>query len=150
MRSPRLHSRLAAGAVAAFVVLAPLASAQDLKPNERSAPCQCQAPCPSPSPGSPRPKFADHSPAAQLDEGDEIAALEAIRVALSEVGDGATYLWYRQNGRLNGMVQPTASFKDRNGRVCRHLILALSAGALTGRVEGIACRAADGRWALEG
>lgn len=149
MRSPHLQSWLAVGAVGALVALAPLASAENTKPAER-APCQCQGPGAPANPWSGRPKFADLAAAPQLDESDEIAALEAIRVALSEVGDGATYVWYRQNGRLNGMVQPTSSFKDQAGRVCRHLILALSAGSQSGRLEGIACRTADGRWALEG
>lgn len=89
-------------------------------------------------------------PPSRFDEADEIAALEAIRVALTEVGDGGSYAWYRENGNLNGVVNPTSSFKDRNGRICRHIVLILSAGPQTGRVEGIACRGPDGRWLLEG
>jgi surface antigen len=85
-----------------------------------------------------------------LDENDEIAALEAIRVALTEVGDGATYVWHRRHGRLSGMVQPTGSFKDRAGRVCRHIRLFMAAGTHSGRVEGVACRLPDGRWQLDG
>ena len=61
-----------------------------------------------------------------LDENDEIAALEAIRVALTEVGDGGTYVWHREHGRLSGIVQPTASFKDPAGRVCRHIVLIMT------------------------
>ena len=48
-----------------------------------------------------------------LDEYDEIAALEAIRVALTEVGDGTTYVWHRQHGRLSGIVQPTSPSRTR-------------------------------------
>ena len=29
-------------------------------------------------------------------------------VALTEVGDGGTYVWYRQHGRLSGVVQQTS------------------------------------------
>lgn len=90
------------------------------------------------------------APIMRLDEADEIATLEAIRVALTEVGDGGAYAWYRENGHLNGVVNPTSSFKDRKGRVCRHLVLILSAGPRTGKVEGIACRGPEGRWSLEG
>ncbi len=68
-----------------------------------------------------------------LDENDEIAALEAIRVALTEVGDGGTYVWHRQHGRLSGIVQPTASFKDPAGRVCRHIVLIMTIGTATGK-----------------
>lgn len=95
-----------------------------------------------------RPKLADHSQG--LDDNDEIATLDAIRVALSEVGDGSTYVWHSQNGRLSGVIQPTASFKDTAGRVCRHIVLVLTTGVRSGRVEGVACRLADGRWQLEG
>lgn len=87
---------------------------------------------------------------AGLDESDEIAALEAIRVALTEVGDGSTYVWRRQHGRLSGIVQPTVSFKNAAGRICRHILLILTVGTATGRAEGIACRLPDGRWQLDG
>ncbi|HEY7085509.1 MAG TPA: hypothetical protein VH519_11905 [Hyphomicrobiaceae bacterium] len=95
-----------------------------------------------------KPKFAESN--ALLDENDEIAALEAIRVALTEVGDGNSYVWYRRHGRLSGIVQPTVSFKDPAGRVCRHILLIMTVGAATGRAEGIACRLGDGRWQLDG
>ena len=127
-----------------------LASAQDVKPAE-PAPCTC--PHPDPNPSKPpsfwaKPKYAEAY--ALLDENDEIAALEAIRVALTEVGDGGTYVWRRMHGRLSGIVQPTASFKDPGGRVCRHIVLTMTVGTATGRAEGIACRLADGRWQLDG
>ena len=96
------------------------------------------------------PRVRGFVPPSRFEEADEIATLEAIRLALTEVGDGGSYAWYRENGNLNGVVSPTSSFKDRRGRVCRHIIVILSAGPQTGKVEGIACRAADGRWVLEG
>lgn len=95
-----------------------------------------------------KPKFTETN--AYLDENDEIAALEAIRVALTEVGDGNSYVWYRRHGRLSGIVQPTVSFKDPAGRVCRHILLIMTVGAASGRAEGIACRLGDGRWQLDG
>ena len=67
-------------------------------------------------------------PPPKLDEKDEIAALERIQYALSEVGDGKTYVWRRWHGRLSGIVQPTASFKDTSGKVCRHLIVLMTTG----------------------
>jgi hypothetical protein len=95
-----------------------------------------------------KPKFPETN--AHLDENDEIAALEAIRVALTEVGDGNSYVWHRRHGRLSGIVQPTVSFKDPAGRVCRHILLIMTVGAASGRAEGIACRLGDGRWQLDG
>lgn len=101
-----------------------------------------------PAGASQRPRIADFK--ATLDENDEIAALEAVRVALSEVGDGNTYVWYRRHGRLSGLVQPTTSFKDRTGRICRHILLIMTTGGYTARAEGVACRLDNGRWQLEG
>ncbi len=95
-----------------------------------------------------RPKYAELR--ATLDATDEIAALESVQIALNEIGDGASYVWHRRNGRLSGVVQPTASFKDAAGHVCRHLVVTLSSGERTRRTEGVACRLADGRWQLEG
>lgn len=96
----------------------------------------------------PRPKFADLK--SSLDTSDEIAALESVQLALSEVGDGSTYVWHRYHGRLSGVVQPTASFRDSAGNVCRHLVVILSAGTRSKRTEGIACRLGSGQWQLQG
>jgi len=106
-------------------------------------------------PGPTRPHTLPLLPAAagreaHLDEDDEIAALEAIRVALTEVGDGVSFVWHRRYGELGGLVQPTQSFKDGGGRVCRHIIVILSAGRRSGRFEGTACRLGGGRWQLDG
>jgi len=88
------------------------------------------------------------APPRQLDVRDEIAALERIQFALSEVGDGNTYVWRRWHGRLAGVIHPTASFKDPSGKVCRHLMVLLTTGKRTSRMEGIACRLPSGRWQL--
>src|SRR5262245_4502555 len=119
MRAATFLALLVASATAACValVLIPqLGSAGEVKP-ANPAPCTCPNPDASPA-LSPKPKFAEAK--TELDENDEIAALEAIRVALTEVGDGGSYVWHRQHGRLSGVVHPTVSFKDPIGRVCRH------------------------------
>lgn len=100
-----------------------------------------------------RPKFAELPTASQrvvLDETDEIAALESVQFALTEVGDGASYIWHRNNGRLSGMVQPVTSFKDGQGQVCRHVVVILTTGAISKKTEGVACRLTSGQWKLEG
>ncbi len=66
------------------------------------------------------------------------------------MADGSSYVWYRWHGRLSGVVHPTVSFKDAGGRACRHVVVILTTGVRTGRIEGIACRLQDGNWALEG
>ena len=81
---------------------------------------------------------------------DKRATLEAIRYALTEVADGATYVWRRQAGPLRGIVRPTASFRDEDGRICRHIVLGVAIGIIRRKIEGIACRGPDGRWALSG
>lgn len=100
-----------------------------------------------------RPKFAEMPPVSQpvmLDESDEIAALESVQFALSEVGDGASYIWHRNNGHLSGMVQPVTSFKDGQGQICRHVIVLLTSGINSKKTEGVACRLTTGQWKLEG
>jgi len=88
-------------------------------------------------------------PFASPDELDELAALEAIRIALTEVGDGSAYVWHRRSGMLSGWVRPTTAFKDAAGRPCRHIILLIVRGDRVGGAEGTACRLGDGRWDLE-
>lgn len=96
----------------------------------------------------PKPKFAELRP--HLDGRDELAALEAVHIALTEVGDGSSYVWHQRNGRLSGVVRPTSSFRDATGKVCRHIVLALSSEGFARSTEGIACRLASGAWQLDG
>ena len=145
MRSVSL-ALVAAAFLAGAAALPPAIAADEVKPID-PGPCLCPIPEQAPK-LVPLPRYAEI--ARELDESDEIAALDAIRLALSRVGDGATYVWHRRNGRLSGTVQPTSSFKDPAGRVCRHIVVVLSSVVRTGKVEGVACRLADGRWQLDG
>jgi len=159
----RLSSASLAGSIATAAVLALLAHftahPSAAEPTAPAAPQPCTCPplpraciCPAPDKAlpatRPRTRLASHSP--KPDESDEIAALAAIGHALREVGDGSSYVWHRHHGRLSGVVQPTVSFKDASGRICRHIVVMLATHTRTGRVEGIACRLADGNWQLEG
>jgi hypothetical protein len=104
----------------------------------------------SSSPGSlwARPKYVEVKP--NLDDADELAALDAVRFALAEVADGSSYVWYRANGHLAGVFSPTISFKNVAGQVCRHIVVTLTAGITVKQTEGTACRLASGRWQLDG
>lgn len=95
-----------------------------------------------------KPKFAGLK--APLDETDEIAALESVQFALSEVADGSSYVWHRSNGRLSGIVKPTSSFKDQSGSICRNILVVLNSADLTKKTEVIACRLTTGVWQLDG
>ncbi len=112
---------------------------------------------------SPATVFADESISASrilpdasptrlpLDEHDEIAALDAISVALGQVGDGSSYVWHRSHARLSGVVTPTSSFKDMvSGQPCRHFVTIMISGGHSRRLETIACRMPNGRWQLDG
>jgi 17 kDa outer membrane surface antigen len=90
------------------------------------------------------------APPNELDAKDEIAALERVQYALSEVGDGTTYVWRRWHGRLAGVIHPISSFKDPSGKVCRHMMVLLTTGKRTSKMEGVACRLPSGRWQLDG
>lgn len=85
-----------------------------------------------------------------LDANDELAALESVHVALSEVADGSSYVWHRSHGRLSGLVRPVRSFKDAAGRVCRYVFIMLNGLEGAERTEGIACRLPSGIWQLDG
>ena len=87
---------------------------------------------------------------ARAEPGDELAALRAIDAALSEVGDGSTYVWGHGNGRLAGAIRVTSTFRDRTRRICRHLVVTMRLGSYTRRGETIACRGSDGAWRLDG
>jgi len=100
------------------------------------------------------PDGRDLTPAAgpliMLGLADKRATLEAIRFALTEVADGATFVWRRPAGPLHGIVRPTSSFRDGDGKICRHIVLGVAVGPVRRKVEGIACRAIDGLWSLSG
>ncbi len=87
---------------------------------------------------------------APTEPGDFAATLQAIEIALTQAGDGATYVWNRGSGRITGAVRPTSTFRDADRRICRHLEMQLRLGAYVRRTEGIACRSTDGVWELEG
>jgi hypothetical protein len=142
MRSSAYRGLLAAGMAAALFPIT-LSHPSPAQVQDRG-PC---TPCLEPVPPRATQRVGHDT---MLDEDDEIAALEAIRLALTEVSDGASYVWHRRYGQLGGLVQPTQSFKDPGGRVCRHIIVILSAGQRSGRFEGTACRIAGGRWQLDG
>jgi hypothetical protein len=88
--------------------------------------------------------------AARLSTAFETATLRALHFTLSEVGDGSTFVWHHRTGRIRGVFKPTSSYQKTDGKVCRHIVIILSARHRSGKVEGIACRASHGGWVLDG
>ena len=86
----------------------------------------------------------------RLEPGDEIAILDAVEIALTQAGDGATYVWRHDNGRVGGAIRMTGTFRDDTGRTCRNLEMMLTAGTYSRRRDGVACRQRDGVWELVG
>jgi surface antigen len=87
---------------------------------------------------------------ATLTPDDPVALLEALRVALDEVADGATYVWHRVDAPLQGAIRPTASFRDDSGAICRRLSVTLTLGATSRWTDAVACREDSGRWSISG
>jgi surface antigen len=87
---------------------------------------------------------------ANLDASDRAVALRALDLALTELGDNTTLLWKRPARQLAGAVRPVSAFRDDSGRLCRHVIYALTLGGYAKQAEGIACRGTDGHWSLQG
>lgn len=143
---PTKTSSRAALAGAALTAVAVLIAghAFSAEPEQDKAPCTCPE-----VQKKARPNFAG-LPGQPLTENDEIAALESVQMGLSRMHDGAPFVWRHVNGRLSGIVRPTASFRNAEGRLCRHVVVLLTTGYKTSTTEGIACRLPDRRWALEG
>lgn len=101
--------------------------------------------------GRPLGSLIDRMPARpEAEPGDDIAALEAVEIALTQASDGAAYVWRRGHGRLSGAVRPKSTFRDADRRICRFIEMEMRLGSYTRRTEGVACRGADGVWLLEG
>lgn len=159
MRETHSLVSLSAGAFTAFAMVAtiflssPDAYAAD-PAQESAAPQAPSCACPGTTSRRQKPKYADLKPVPDdgraLDSGDEIAALSSVQHALSATADGATYVWHRNNGRISGLVQPTSSFKNVDGALCRHVVVMMTTGDKTRKAEGVACRDTLGVWSLEG
>ena len=87
---------------------------------------------------------------ARLDQSDRVAALQALDLALSELGDGVTLVWQRPERGLVGRIKPVSAFRDDKGRVCRHVVYSLALGTYQRQIEGVACGESDGSWSLSG
>lgn len=144
MRHPaRAVLRVATSVLALSV---PFTALADETPPGEPAPQSCT--CPElrslPAPGG------NAAASFSLDDLDEIATLNALHVGLTEVPDGASFVWRRSHGRLDGTVRPLFSFRNASGEICRHVVVTLRSGDRERTVEGAACRQPDGRWMLEG
>jgi surface antigen len=144
-----LFPLLAAGSTAFVLVAAIFVSADFAHADEAKAAPSPGCSCPdSAGKSSSKPKFAGLQ--TPLDASDELAVLESVQLALTQVADGSSYVWHRSHGRLSGIVRPTASFKDHRGHVCRHILVVLNSTDETKKTEAIACRLAAGGWELDG
>jgi surface antigen len=135
----RFTSWIAAFAVAAAVTLVWQPAAESAEPGDWQAEVSADPALESGQPLS-----------AKLTADDPVALLEAMRYALDEVADGATYVWHRVDGPLQGAVRPIASFRDDTGAVCRRLSVTLSFENISRWTDAVACRAAGGRWVVGG
>jgi len=85
---------------------------------------------------------------AQLRYGDQVVAMRALHLALSQVPDGGAFVWRKKSRSLKGVIRPSKPFRNEGGQVCRHVVYALALGGYSKQIEGIACRQNDGRWQL--
>jgi surface antigen len=88
---------------------------------------------------------------ARLDQSDRMAAMQALELALSELGDGVTLVWQRPGAQPRRQDQARVGlFRDDRGRVCRHVVYSLTLGTYQRQIEGVACREPNGSWSLSG
>ncbi len=144
-------SAVAAGCTAFALVAAVFVTPNFAEAAETATTPSCSfldAPTRSVSPAKLPAKLAALAP--PLDERDQIAALESVQFALSEVADGSSYVWHRSHGRLSGVIKPIRSHKTIAGSVCRTILVVLNTTDLTKKTEAIACRMSNGVWQIEG
>lgn len=139
----------AAFGVTAFALVAGIFVSTDFARAADAPPATPGCTCPqSDGKTSIKPKLAALNP--PLDERDEIATLQSLQFALTEVADGSSYVWHRAHGRLSGLVQVTGSYKNAQGAVCRKAIVVLNSLDDTKKIETIACRLGNRSWQLGG
>lgn len=144
MRTYRFPARLVASVLLAGALLAGEALADPYGPEGASSrPTQSEAAI-----TAHRATLADLR--ARLDASDQLAALVALHFALSQLGDGSTYVWRKSSRDLSGAIRPTMAFRNESGQICRHVIYVLALGSYSKSIEGIACRDWSGRWTLTG
>jgi surface antigen len=85
-----------------------------------------------------------------LDHSDRMIALQALQMALAELGDGVTLVWKRPISQLSGRIKPVSAFRDDAGRICRTAVYSLKRSGREKEIDGVACRRADGRWVIAG
>lgn len=129
----------------AFGALSPFAIAEPASeiPEQTGMMATATPPAPEQNPSS---RLAELR--SKLDRTDQMVALRALHLALSQVPDGGTFVWRKKSRSLKGMIRPTKAFRNVDGHICRHIIYALVLGRYTKQIEGIACRQDDGRWRL--
>lgn len=86
---------------------------------------------------------------SQLDYKDQLIAMRALHLALTQVPDGGSFVWRKNSRSLKGLIKPTKAFRNADGQICRHLVYALSLGRYLKQIEGVACRTGDGTWQLK-
>ncbi|MEG6508834.1 RT0821/Lpp0805 family surface protein [Methyloligella sp. 2.7D] len=87
---------------------------------------------------------------SHLDGSDRSAAIRALEIALTELGDGSTLVWRRPERKLMGVIKPVAAFRDGRGRICRQIHYSIALGDYMREIEGAACRGTDGNWHYSG
>jgi hypothetical protein len=86
---------------------------------------------------------------SKLRPADEFAALYALQIALSRIGDGQTYVWGRPKRQLRALITPINSYRNETGSICREIIVSMVLGSYLKRIETTACRAKDHSWQLQ-
>lgn len=115
--------------------------------SQASPPCNC-----ADQSGRTSPAVSPDAPTdirGSLDHYDQLAVIQAMHLALTEIGDGASYVWHRSHGRLSGIVQINGTYKS-GGNLCRRMTVMLTAGTETRRISTTACRLADRSWQIVG
>lgn len=79
---------------------------------------------------------------------DKADTLERVQIALTQVADGANYVWRHSTSGLGGVIRPVRSYRGRDGAICRDFEILLIAYDRKRRTLASACRNPDRVWHL--
>ena len=93
--------------------------------------------------------FLNDGPMAYMTSEDMKLLQQNYVDALEKLPDGATRTWHNAKTGHTGTASPLNSF-DRDGKKCRLVEFANTAGGLSGQSKFTFCRQPDGEWKIEG
>lgn len=92
--------------------------------------------------------YAGNQIGKKLDERDKLLAAKTAQVALETKPSGTSSEWRNPDSGHRGVVIPTKTYKQEDGRYCREFTQEVVIGDKVQKAYGTACRQPDGQWEI--